>query len=445
MKINVKDKSVKPVERNSVGVKVNPIGKEAQLVRSVLANMLWEGEFYENGASNAARIKTLVAEVSPAFVGSLAELARTKFKLRHVPLKLTRELARTGKLKANMLTNVIQRPDEIAEFLAIYWKEGKTPIANQVKKGLAGAFDKFNEFQLSKWDKNSASISLRDAMFLVHAHPRGRDDLFKRIANQEMGIADTWETQLSAGANKKETFTRLMDEGRLGALAFLRNLRNMTEAGISEAVIREYAGKVNVDKVLPFRYIAAARIVPQFENMLEEMMFRSLAGHEKLKGKTVLLVDISGSMFGTNVSAKSDLDRFDAAAALAMLCREICEDVSIHSFSERVVQVAPRRGFALRDAILSSQAVGGTYLGKALTQVRSIPNVDRIIVFTDEQSHDAVPFVGVDNKYIINVASYEKGIANGDWTTITGFSEAVIDYIQMAEEIGSRGNFLIEQ
>lgn len=452
MKINVKDKSVKPVERNSVGVKVNPIGKEAQLVRSVLANMLWEGEFYENGASNAARIKTLVAEVSPAFVGSLAELARTKFKLRHVPLKLTRELARIGKLKADMLTNVIQRPDEIAEFLAIYWKEGKTPIANQVKKGLAGAFDKFNEFQLSKWDKNSASISLRDAMFLVHAHPRGRDDLFKRIANQEMGIADTWETQLSAGANKKETFTRLMDEGRLGALAFLRNLRNMTKAGISEAVIREYAGKVNVDKVLPFRYIAAARIVPQFENMLEEMMFRSLAGHEKLKGRTLLVVDISGSMNG-RISDKSDLTRIDAAKALTMLAREICEEAVIFATAgddyrckHATMRILAHRGFALANYITSTEVrsklgSGGVFMQQCMQYIseQNLGEFDRVIVFTDEQDCDYgrnpayAARIGKNN-YILNVGSYKNGINSDKWFTITGFSEAVLDYIQLAEE-----------
>ena len=298
MRTNVKVKDTRTTETTHGGAVVNKIRAESELVRSVLANMLWEDTFYEDGESNAARIAKLTKQVSPDFVGKLAVRARSEFKLRHIPLLLLRELARNGKLKAATLTDAIQRPDEIGEFLSIYWKDGKTPIANQVKKGLANAFHKFNEFQLSKWDKNSSAVTLRDVMFLTHANPKGREDLFKRIANQEMAIADTWETRLSAGADKKETFAELMAEGRLGALAFLRNLRNMIQSGISEKEIRAYAQTVNVDKVLPFRYIAAAKIVPQLTDMLEDMMFRSLHKHKKLKGTTLVVIDTSGSMHG---------------------------------------------------------------------------------------------------------------------------------------------------
>ena len=217
-------------------------------------------------------------------------------------------------------------------------------------------------------------------MFLTHVKPTSSEQeaLFKRIAAQEMKTPDTWETELSAGADKGLTFMRLMAEKKLGALAFLRNLRNMVQSGVPELMIREYASSLDVSKVLPFRYLAAARIVPQFEDMLEAMMFKSLEGAEKLPGKTVLLVDISGSMFGTKVSAKSDLDRFDAACALAVLCREICEEVEIYSFaSNGPVRVAPRRGFALIEAIRSSQRPGGTNIGKAVSSVNANTKYDR--------------------------------------------------------------------
>jgi hypothetical protein len=278
--------------------------------------MLWEKQFYCDGVTHADLVKNLVTKVTPEFTSSLALAARDKFKLRHIPLLLARELARIGKLSSDVLNSVIQRPDEMGEFLSMYWSEGKTPVSNQVKKGLAKAFVKFNEYQLAKWDKNSAAVSLRDTMFISHPKPisEAQTALFKKVADQKLETPDTWETQLSAGADKKETFSRLMAEKKLGALAFLRNLRNMANAGVDEATIRAYGSTVDVTKVLPFRYIAAARIVPQFEDMLEAMMFRSLATMEKLPGKTVLLVDVSGSMFGCPISQKSDLDRFDAAA-----------------------------------------------------------------------------------------------------------------------------------
>jgi len=421
---------------NHGGVAVPKISVEAQLTRMTLAHMLWENQFYIDGQSTADLMKTLVAKANPAFVASLAETARKQFKLRHVPLLLARELARSGKLTATTLNDVIQRPDEMSEFLSIYWKDGKTPLSNQVKKGLSSAFGKFNEYQLAKWDKNSAAVSMRDVMFLTHPKPvdQAQAILFKKVADKALATPDTWETELSAGADKKETFERLMAQNKLGALAFLRNLRNMVEAGISESTIRAYSTNLDVTKVLPFRYIAAARIVPQFEDMLEAMMFKSLETHEKLPGKTVLLVDISGSMFDVKVSGKSDLDRFDAAAALAVLCREICEEVEIYSFSYQCVRVPARRGFALIEAINHSQYHSGTDTGGAVRSVNANSKYDRCIIFTDEQSQSTVP-APKGKGYVVNVAAYQNGINSGAWTTITGFSEAIIDYIQLFEKL----------
>jgi len=419
---------------NSVGTQVPQINPERQLKRITLAAMLWEKQFYLDGKAHADLVRELVAKVAPSKVEALAQEARTKFKLRHVPLLLARELARHGKLQANALTSVIQRPDEMSEFLSIYWQDGKTAVSNQVKKGLAACFNKFNEYQLAKWNKNSATIKLRDVMFLSHPKPQTAEqaELFKRVAADTLSTPDTWETQLSAGADKCETFTRLMTEKKLGALAFLRNLRNMRDSGVNTSLIRSYAATVDVAKVLPFRYVAAARIVPEFEDMLESMMFRSLATHDKIPGKTVLVIDVSGSMFGSKISSKSDLDRFDAAAALAMLCREVCEEVEIYSFSNNAVRVAPRRGFALREAISSSQGHGGTHLGNSMRTINANGSYDRCIVFTDEQSYDR-PDAPRGKGYVVNVASYENGVNHNAWTEVNGFSEAVVDYIQALE------------
>ena len=425
---------VRTMAANSVGTRVPQITPERQLKRLTLASMLWEDQFYLDGKTHAELVRDLVAKVAPEKVSALALEARTKFKLRHIPLLLARELARNGKLQAQALTDVIQRPDEMSEFLSIYWQEGKSAVSNQVKKGLAACFNKFNEYQLAKWNKNSHAIKLRDVMFLSHPKPQSPEQtaLFQRIASDTLETPDTWETQLSSGADKCGTFTRLMTEKKLGALAFLRNLRNMRDSGVADSLIRDYASTVDVSKILPFRYIAAARIVPQYEDMLESMMFRSLATHAKIPGKTVLVIDVSGSMFGAKVSEKSELDRFDAAAALAMLCREVCEQVEIYSFSDSAVLVPPRRGFALREAITNSQHHSGTQLGAAMKQINARSSYDRCIVFTDEQSYDR-PGAPRGKGYVVNVATYQHGINHGAWLEINGFSEAVIDYIQALE------------
>lgn len=94
-------------------------------------------------------------------------------------------------------------------------------------------------------------------------------------------------------------------------------------------------------------------------------MLLSLADQEKLPGRTVLLVDISGSMTAP-LSGRSDMLRTDAASGLAILLREICEKATVFTFSNDLVEVPPRRGFALRDAPESIQPHNGTHLGRHL-------------------------------------------------------------------------------
>src|SRR5712692_5282871 len=103
-----------------------------------------------------------------------------------------------------------------------------------------------------------------------------------------------------------------MSDRKLGALAFLRNLRNMAEVGVDVNIVQQYAETMNTDRVLPFRFNAAARHVPQWEPIIETAMMRCLDGQEKIAGKTILLVDVSGSM-DSPISSKSDMKRLDAA------------------------------------------------------------------------------------------------------------------------------------
>lgn len=434
MKTNLAVKHPAPI--TAQGAPAARISHEQELRRTVAACMLWEDGFYESGESVADRIKHLVPQCRPEFVAACAFEARTKMKLRHAPLLLVREMARCvphSKLVGKLLSDVIQRADELAEFLAIYWKDGpQQPLSKQVKTGLAAAFGKFNEYQLAKYNRDGA-VKLRDVLFLCHAKPKDAEqaDLWKRLVDGKLATPDTWEVALSAGEDKKLTFERLMAEGQLGALAFLRNLRNMKEAGVSEDLITGYASAVDITRVLPFRFIAAARAVPAWEQILEPMMLRACEGRAKLAGKTVVLLDVSGSM-DAPISAKSDLQRLDAACGVAILLRELCESVEVITFSNAVVQVPARRGFALRDAIVSSQPHGSTYLGQAVEAVNRERPYDRLVVLTDEQSADRVPAPKAKG-YVINVASNRNGVGYGPWLHVDGWSEAVIDYLQELE------------
>jgi 60 kDa SS-A/Ro ribonucleoprotein len=409
------------------------IAPEQALRRSVLACMLWEDEFYEDGAQIATRIRELVPKVDAATVAELAVEAREAMKLRHVPLLLVREMARHAShraLVAQTLTRVIQRADELSEFVAIYWADGRAPLSGQVKKGLAAAFTKFDEYALAKYDRAGA-VRLRDVLFLCHAKPNDADQagVWRRLVEGHLFTPDTWEVALSAGGDKRAHWERLLAERKLGALALLRNLRNMKDAGVNEEAVINALSAMKTERVLPFRFLAAARYAPQWEEALEQAMYKAIEGRERLAGRTVLLVDTSGSM-DAPLARRSEMLRMDAACGLAVLLREVCEAVEIYSFSDKLVRISSRRGFALRDAIVSSQPHGGTQLGHALRSLRE--PYDRIIVITDEQSHDRVP-APHGRGYVINVASAQNGVGYGPWTHIDGWSEAVVDYLRSLE------------
>jgi 60 kDa SS-A/Ro ribonucleoprotein len=254
--------------------------------------------------------------------------------------------------------------------------------------------------------------------------------LFKRAKDRELATPDTWEVALSAGADKKESFTRLLTDGKLGYLALLRNLRNMEQAGVDSDLVEKaiLARKGGAERVLPFRYVAAARAAPRYEPVLDQALVASIEAMEQLDGLTIVLVDVSSSMHD-KLSGKSDMTRMDAAATLASV---IPGKVRVFTFSNKTVEIPPRRGMAGVEAVIKSQPHMGTYLGQALMQVYSLPH-DRIIVITDEQTADRVADPVVDNAYMINVAAYQNGVGYGRWTHIDGFSESVLRFIAELE------------
>lgn len=421
------------------GALAKKINEELQLRRSVMACMLWEDEFYESGEAIADRIKSLVPKVKPAVVAQIAIDAREKMKLRHVPLLLVREMARHEKYRPfvkTTLSTVIQRADELAEFLALYWKDKKEPIASSVKKGLASAFTKFNEYQLAKYNRDNA-IKLRDVLFLCHAKPLNEQqgEVWKRLIEGTLKTPDTWEVNLSAGKDKKETWERLLSEKKLGGLALLRNLRNMQEVKVKTELIKTSLLNMKTEHILPFRFIAAAKYAPSLEPQIEQAMLKCTEIMEKLPGKTALLVDHSGSMQQT-ISSKSEMTRFDAAGALGTILREICsDDFRLFTFAEHCVEVAPRRGFAMIDAIKHIIDPTWTKLGKAVDFIYSkFPDCERLIVITDEQSADK-PDNPKGTGYVVNVASNQNGVGYGKWIHIDGWSEAVLDFIREFESI----------
>lgn len=413
------------------GPAVPALSVEKQLRRSVMSCLLWEDEFYEDGQEIAKRIAALAEEVDPVVLAKIAVEARTQFNLRHVPLLLLTVLSKTGRnthinIVAKAVEQVISRADEMGELLSIYWRDGHKMIPAQMRKGLDRAIRKFNEYSLAKYDRDG-KVKLRDVLRLVRPKPDNEEQsaLWKRAKDRMLVTPDTWEVGLSGGADKKETFERLLKEGKLGYLALLRNLRNMAQSGVDPDLVNAaiIARKGGAEKVFPFRYVAAARAAPQFEPALDKALCKAVKDLPSLSGKTIILVDVSVSM-REKLSGKSDLRRVDAAAALASIFPGTAR-VFVFNYSPR--EVPQRIGMSGVDAIVKHLG-GGTHLGVAVEHANTIAH-DRLIVISDEQTADRVPDPVAKNAYMINVASNKNGVGYGRWTHIDGFSEHVLRFI----------------
>lgn len=445
MKTNI----ASPTVRTHEGLKIQNNNPFQQLERAVMSCLLWEKDFYEDGQNITKRIVALIPKCHPEQVSNLAIWARRSGNLRHVPLFLVANMAALPKCKplvAKTLEAVIERPDELSEFLSLYWINGKCPLSAQVKKGLASAFRKFNRFALSKWDKDGGAIKLKDVMRLCHPKPINdeQSQLWKDLLSDSLVMPYSWETEISKRGNTAEVWNELINNKALGGLAFLRNLRNMYTAGVTKKTVVDALPLVNFSRVLPFRFISASRQVPTWEDIIEKQMLDALKTVPKLPGKTALIIDTSPSMWMANVSAKSDISRFDAAAALSILLREICSDIEIYAFNSKAYTVPPRHGFALRDALAATK--DGFSCGSLAVELANKNGYDRIICLTDGQWHATKGGKPVSSfsltpgekmckpladkpAYMLNVSTTQNGVGYGDWTVINGFSESVVSYI----------------
>jgi 60 kDa SS-A/Ro ribonucleoprotein len=460
--VNRKVKSA--ANRTAEGAIAAKIGVFEQLERTLNSCLLWEDNFYCDGTSVAERLKELT-KAAVAIDGDRMTQIIYKARLaglRHAPQWCNLALAEVGQLCKEQVTLCLQRPDDAMELVALYWANGKKPLPNSIKRGIADYLSGLNEYQLAKYGSREGSVTLKDLIFLVHPRPErvvGRGKIASAIEkehysrgetkrhelsaltqfiNGTLPSAETWENRLSAGESPKVVFTEMLQNNELGTLALIRNLRNIEHSGVDRSIVNNAITFAKTDKIFPFQIMQAARHAPTFASALDSLLMVNLEKYPKLLGTTVFLVDVSGSM-KEPMSSKSDMNRRDGAVALAIMLRHICVDPVIVEFNGEAKIVQSVRGLAL-DKIMS-QPNGSTDLANAISSViKAIPKIDRVIVLTDEQSATSINyFVFSARRYMINVATEQNGIGykNG-WIHVDGFSANIIDFIEAKEKEQSR-------
>lgn len=481
---------------NHEGALAWKIGPAAELYAAVVTASLSDN-FYESGQQRLERIRELIAQNDPVFVAKLAVYARTHMHLRSVPLVLAVELARVhagDDLVSRAVARVVQRADEITELLAYYsLSNGRTGtkklgrLSKQLQKGLAVAFNRFDEYQFAKYNR-ATEVKLRDALFLVH--PKSKDEtqraLFDKIAADTLAIPYTWETELSElgqrafenaeakAAAVRAKWEELIDSGRLGYMALLRNLRNILQAEVSAAHMQRVcytlsdARAVQQAKQLPFRFLAAYRELLPLTSGYTAMVLEALeqavqASVQNMRGfneevRVVVACDVSGSM-QRPVSTRSKVLSYDIGLMLGMLLQHRCRNVVTGMFGDRwkVINLPQRQVLSnVQEFYRREGEVGYSTNGYLVIWdlINRRVQADKVMLFTDCQLWDNTGYnhsltqqwkkyktIAPNARlYLFDLAGYGSSPLNlvqDDVFLIAGWSDKVFDVLEAIENGGT--------
>ena len=462
---------------------------------SVVVTAALTDNFYESAGAQLQRITELIAKNDATFVAKLAVYAREKMHLRSVPIVLAVELAKqhSGDSLISALTaRIVQRADEITELLAYYAQSNQrrnvkqlNKLSKQLQKGLAEAFNHFDEYQFAKYNR-AAAVKLKDALFLVH--PKAKDEsqqiLFDKIVKDELQTPYTWEVEMSALGQQsfestkqrqdavKGKWEELIFSNKIGYMALLRNLRNILEAEVSKEALNKvcsYLSNPNAiakSRQLPFRFLSAYRELKELKNGNVSMVLNALedavlqtaaniAGYDE-NTKVVIAADVSGSM-QTSVSARSKVQRFDIGLMLAMLLQSRCANVMTGMFGDswKVINVAKKNiignvmEFRRREGEVG-YATNGYLVVEDLLNRKHV--VDKVMMFTDCQLWNSNNNTNISNlwkkykmvaptakMYLFDLAGYGNtplNVMKDDVYLISGWSDKIFEVLNAIENGG---------
>lgn len=465
---------------------------EWELYTSVVTTSL-NNSFYEQEEERIERVRTLIGKCNPLFVAQLAAYARETMNLRSIPLVMAVELAcihQGDNLVKRVTARTVRRADEITELLACYQQANRRTgtkklnrLSKQLQAGLQDAFNTFDAYQFAKYNR-SAEVCLKDALFLVH--PKAKDErqqeIFNGIVNDNLPVPYTWETELSALGQRtfateeerrkafRAKWEELIDSGKLGYMALLRNLRNILEAEVSADHILTVGKRLSSEKAvensrqLPFRFLAAYRELSKTPSLYATMLMTALERAVQVSARNItgfdestrvlIACDVSGSM-QCPVSAKSKVLYYDIGLLLGMLLKSRCKQVMTGIFGDRwkIINLPDTGILSNVDAFYKREGEVG-YSTNGYLVIKDLidrkAQMDKIMMFTDCQlwnSHSDLQITDLWRKYkkicpaaklyLFDLSGYGNtplDITRDDVFLIAGWSDKIFDILSAIDK-----------
>lgn len=451
---------------NREGYKAYAMKEREKLITQVLTSFFKESKFYgDNSAEMELTIRRAIHE-DAQFVSRLAVYARREFHMRSVAHVLAAYLAHEpeGKPYArSTVRGITLRGDDVTELLSFYLNTFGKPIPNALRKGINDVFAGFDEYTLAKYKGAGKAVRMRDILMLCHPAPKdeAQSAMWKRLLEGKLKTPVTWETQLSANGNNKQTWEALIDSGKVGYMALLRNLRNIINAQPDniEKVWRtiEDESAVLRSKQLPFRFLSAYKEIADLAgsralDSLETAVRASTANLPKLPGTTVIAVDTSGSM-SSSLSLRSSVRCAEVGMMLGLIANRICENSLFYTFDTQIEKFPLSSHTAILETCTRcARAGGGTEMGLPFAvMIEDGIAADRVIIISDNECnesrwHRGEPVQVLADEYrrqsgrdiwvhAVDLQGYGTQQFKGPRTNIVaGWSEKVFDFILLAEQ-----------
>lgn len=452
---------------NLAGGSAYKLSDKNKLMTQVLTTFFNEKKYYGDNSLDIVHTIRELINTDAKFVANLCIYARNEMYLRTITHVIVSELAKHNKGKQfvrKVLNKIVQRPDDMTEILSYYMTTYGKPIPNSMKKGLADAFIRFDEYSLQKYNR-ARSIKLKDILFLVHPTPKNQEqyNMWKRLIEDDLQTPFTWEVEISTKGNKKEVWENLIEQNSLGYMASLRNLRNIVNSGANnlDKVLNNLTNpdSIRKSKQLPFRFFSAYREIQELSSVkvskvldaLEKALDISTENIPRLNGNTLIVADVSGSM-DRPLSEKSKVTYNDVGTLLMAIASRFCDNVVTSVFAERfqTVNVSQRNGIISNMKTFQNMKVGystNLYLAFDWLLKQQHEKFDRVIVFSDMQAYNHDRMVqSYINKYrqtinpnlwvhSIDLAGYGTTQFIGKNTNLmSGWSDKTLEFIHLVEE-----------
>lgn len=410
---------------------------KSELFLLAVSNLVRENTFYEAAPDRDDRFKALIHTVTsedPVWVASFIPYLRDTMQMRSASVVMAAEYVAAGGANGRrVVCSALSRPDEPAELLAYWAQEYGRNFPAPIKRGVADAVTRlYTELAALKYDGLSRAWRMGDVIDMTHPKPtaewqsslfcwlldtrHNRDEIrlpdgcemiAARAALEAIPVANrrealTSETLAAAGLTWEALSGWLqgpMDAQAweavipsMGYMALLRNLRNFEQAGVSGTTLDTVAVRladpeqVSRSRQFPLRFLSAYRNITseRFAWPIEQALEHSVGNIPRLNGRTLILVDVSGSMTD-RLSARSELRRWDAAALFGVALAKRCESARVIAYNTQAYEVAVTHPVMRTVEDIKRVVGGGTCTMQTLAATYG--GEARVVILTDEQAH----------------------------------------------------------